>query len=502
MFDAAVVALEALLDPARLQWLVIGVAVGLVIGALPGLGGVAGMAILIPFIYGMDPYSGIALLVGMMAVTSTSDTFLSILMGVPGSSSSQATIVDGYPMARKGLGGVALGASFTASMLGGVLGAVALFALLPVAKPLVLALKAPELLMLSLLGVSMVAVLSRRAPLAGLIAAALGLFLSAVGPAPAGGDRFLFGWDYLYGGIPITILALGLFAVPEFIDLVVEGRSIAKSPTGGSRFGADLFKGAWEAIRRIYIVIWGGLVGIVFGLLPGIGGSVSQWVVYGTTTQIARKDRDNFGKGDVRGVIAPESANNSGDAGTLVPTLLFGIPGNGSTAVMLGGLLLLGINVGPEMLNDQNLPLVLTVTWTLAIANILATAACFVTARWMLKLSLVPSRTFIPFMFIIVILAAYQSNKAWGDVLLVFVIGTLGWVMKRLGWPRPPLLVAFVLGATVERYLRISMGRYEWEWMTRPSVLVIAAIIAVVVFFAVRRKPPAKSLQEALKEGS
>lgn len=491
MFEAAGAALTALLQPDRLQWLLLGVAIGLVIGALPGLGGIAGMSVLIPFVFGMDPYSGIALLVGMMAVTSTSDTFMSVLLGVPGSSSSQATIMDGYPMTRRGEGARALGASFMASMLGGLVGAVALFALLPVAKPIVLALKAPELLLLSLLGVSMVAILSRAAPLAGLVAACLGLLISSIGPAPAGGERFMFTWDYLYGGISITLVALGLFAIPELLDLVVEGRSIAQRPNGSLRFGRGLVTGALDSIRHFWLLLWGGFLGIVFGLLPGIGGSVSQWIVYGSTTQLARKDRHRFGRGDVRGVIAPESANNSGDAGTLVPTLLFGIPGNGTTAVLLGGLILLGVSVGPDMVSDANLPFLLTVTWTLAIANVVAAACCFLAARYIVRLSVVPSRVFVPFLLVLVMVAAYQNSQLWGDIVLLFALGALGWAMKRLGWPRPPLLIGFVLGTTVERYLRISIDRYGWEFLSRPVVIVVAAIIVALLVLGLRRRAPA-----------
>lgn len=501
MLEAAQEALTALLQPERLQWLLLGVGIGLIIGALPGMGGIAGMSVLIPFVFGMDPYSGIALLVGMMAVTSTSDTFMSVMMGVPGSSSSQATILDGYPMTRRGEGARALGAAFLASMLGGLVGAVALFALLPIARPIVLSLKAPELLMLALLGVSMVAVLSRHAPLAGLVSACLGLLVSSIGAAPAGGERFMFGWEYLYGGVSITLVALGLFAIPEFLDLVVEGRSIARRPAGNVQFGRGLLTGAMDTLRRLWLVLWGGLLGMVFGLLPGIGGSVSQWIVYGSTSQLARKDRHKFGKGDVRGVIAPESANNSGDAGTLVPTLLFGIPGNGTTAVLLGGLVLLGVSVGPDMVSDRNLPFLLTVTWTLAIANVVAAACCFLAARYIVRLSLVPSRVFVPFLFVLVIVAAYQNSQLWGDIVVLFGLGAVGWVMKRLGWPRPPLLIGFVLGTIVERYLRISIDRYGWEVLSRPMVIVLAVVIAALLVLGLRRPRRHRPTTTSLREG-
>ncbi|WP_082753640.1 tripartite tricarboxylate transporter permease [Mycobacterium sp. NAZ190054] len=493
MFEAAQVALEALTDPSRLAYLLLGVLVGVAVGILPGLGSLAGMAVLLPFIYGMDPYSGIALLVGMMAVTGTADTFSSVLLGVPGASASQATILDGYPMTRRGEGARALGASFTASLIGGLVGALALFMLLPVVRPLVLALNAPELLMLALIGVSLVGVLARGAVLAGLITAALGLLISCVGAAPAGGDRYIFGWDYLYGGVSIVLLALGLFAVPEFFDLARENVSIARSGKL-DKITRGLFQGARDAVRHIGVVVQGSTIGVLLGVIPGIGGTAVQWIVYGTTQQFA-KDKSKFGKGDVRGVIGPEASNNSVDAGVLMPTLMFGIPGNGTTAILLSGMLLLGVQVGPDMVSPQGMPFLLTVIWTLAIANVLATIACFGAARIMVKLSTISARFLLPFLFLVLITAAYQASQRWGDVILVFIIGIIGWWMKRLHLPRPPLLIGFVLGPSIERYLRISLDRYGLEFMARPGVLALAVVLVVSVYLSIRFRAAVQAKQ-------
>lgn len=500
MFDAAIVALEALADPARLQYLVLGVAAGIAIGILPGLGSLAGMAILLPFIYGMDPYSGIALLVGMMAVTGTADTFSSVLLGVPGASASQATILDGYPMTRRGEGARALGASFTASLIGGLAGAVALFLLLPVVRPLVLALKAPELLILALIGVSLVGVLARGAVLAGLVTGGLGLLLSCIGAAPAGGDRYTFGWDYLYGGVPIVLLALGLFAVPEFFDLAKENLSIARAGKLG-KISSGLFDGVRDTARHIGVVLQGSLLGVVLGVIPGIGGTAVQWIVYGTTQQFA-KDKSQFGKGDVRGVIGPEASNNSVDAGVLMPTLMFGIPGNGTTAILLAGMLVLGVNVGPDMVSPEGMPFLLTVVWTLALANVLAVIACFGAARFMVKLSTIRSKALLPFLFLVLIAASFQASQQWGDVILVFVIGLIGWWMKKLNLPRPPVLIGFVLGPSIERYLRISLDRYGFEFLARPGVLVLIGVLAVSVYLCIRFRATVENRQRAVVEGS
>ncbi len=213
MLDAALAALLTITDPTRLLMLVVGVAVGLLVGIMPGLGGTVGMSLVLPFIFGMDPNTAMALLIGMVAVIHTADTFPSVLLGVPGSSGSQATIMDGYPLAQKGEAGRAFGAAFFASMIGGVFGAAAIFALLPVARPLVLALGSPELFMLAILGLSMVGVLSGNKPILGVLAGALGLLLGSVGAAPAEPHyRYTFDLLYLFDGLPLAVVALGLFA--------------------------------------------------------------------------------------------------------------------------------------------------------------------------------------------------------------------------------------------------------------------------------------------------
>jgi putative tricarboxylic transport membrane protein len=222
MIEAALQALLALLEPGRLAMMLAGVAVGLGVGLVPGLSGTVGMSLVLPFIFGMDPGSAMALLIGMVAVIHTADTYPSILLGVPGSSGSQATIVDGYAMTRRGEASRALSAAFFSSMIGGVFGAVAVFLFLPAARPLVLLLGSPELFMLTVLGLSMVGVLAGRRPLLGIIAGVLGLVLGAVGAAPAAPHyRFTFGSLYLFDGIPLAVVALGLFAFPEVMDVLV-----------------------------------------------------------------------------------------------------------------------------------------------------------------------------------------------------------------------------------------------------------------------------------------
>ena len=480
MVEAGVEALTAVLVLERLLFVVLGVGVGLTVGLLPGMSGTVGMAILLPFIFGMDPIAGIGLLMGMAAVIHTSDTFPSVLLGIPGSAGSQATIMDGYPLAQQGEAARALGAAFFVSMVGGVIGGLVLFGTLSIARPLVLALGSPELFMLTLLGLSMVGILSRAAPLAGLVSGFAGLGLGTVGVAPAVPTyRFTFDALYLFDGIPLPVLALGLFALPEMLDLLTRNEAIAKTTAlGGSRLA-----GVKDAITHKWLVLRSAILGNVLGMIPGVGGSVVDWLIYGLTQQTS-KVKDRFGKGDIRGVIGPESANNAKEGGALVPTLLFGIPGSGTTAMLLGGLILLGIQAGPRMATE-NLDVTLAIVWTLVIANVLGAAACFLLSGWVARVSLIPGRILVPFLLVLLTVAAYQSSRHWGDILAFLVIGILGWFMKQVGWPRPPLLIGFVLAISAERYLHISMSRYGFEWLTFPLVIGIGALITAAVVAAV-----------------
>lgn len=478
MLDVAVEALKIILDPTRIGFMLLGIVIGSVIGVLPGLGGTVGMAIVLPFVFGMDPFTGMALLIGMTAVIHTADTFPSVLLGIPGSAGSQATIMDGFPLAKKGEGARALGAGFMASLIGGVLGGLALFIAIPIAKPLILSFGSPELLMLSLLGLSMVGILSGKNPVTGIAAGLFGLVLGSVGAAPSVTEyRYSFDLIYLQSGIPLPILALGLFAFPVMVDLLAEETgSIAKK---NAKIGGGILTGIKDTLSHKFLVFRSAVLGSIIGFIPGLGGSVVDWISYGFAKQ-TEKNTENFGKGDIRGVIAPESSNNAKEGGALIPTLLFGIPGSGTTAMLLGGLTLMGVQAGPRML-DTDLNLTMTIIWTLVFANIFGAIACLVLTKQISKIALIPGKILVPILLVILTVGAYQSTRHWGDIILFFVIGIIGWVMSRLEWSRAAVLIGFVLATSVERYLWISMSRFGFGWLTNPGVIIIGILIIFIV---------------------
>ena len=481
MLDVIGSALANVLSGTHLAYMLVGVAVGLVVGVLPGLGGIAGMSILLPFVYGMDTISALALLIGLLAVVPTGDTFASVLMGIPGSAASQATILDGFPMAKRGEGARALSAAFLGSMLGGVFGAVVLTGFILIARPVILAFSSAELFMLTILGLGMVGVLSGSSFTKGLLSCALGLLLGMAGAAPATGEwRLVLGIEYLVDGLPLVVVALGIFAIPEIIDLLRRNTSIAEVAT----LGRGWMQGIRDTLKHWGIVFRSSGIGCLIGAMPGLGGSVVDWMAYGHTVQVA-KDKSQFGRGDVRGVLAPESANNAVQGGALVPTLLFGIPGSGSTAIFLGGLVLLGIQPGITLV-ETRLDLVYTIIWTLAIANVIGAGLCVAASPFVARVTTLPYTYVAPFMLMISFFAAYQATSHWGDILALLAVGALGLYMRRFGWPRPPLIIGFVLAEGAENYLYQAIQFHGWAWLARPGVLIIAAITLVSMWAGAR----------------
>ncbi|WP_108502541.1 tripartite tricarboxylate transporter permease [Paracoccus indicus] len=481
MFDVAITALSQVMSIGHLSFLVLGVLVGLVVGILPGLGGIAGMSILLPFLYGMEPTAALGMLIGMVAVIPTGDTFTSVMMGIPGSSASQATVLDGFPMAKRGEAARALSAAFTSSLLGGIIGALVLSVAIVIARPLVLSFSSAELFMLTLFGLSMVAVLSGRSLTKGIAAAGLGLIIGTIGTAPATGEaRMTMGTDYLYDGVPLVVVAMGLFAIPEIIDLLKRGTAISDStPLGGG-----WMKGVRDVFAHPWLVARCASLGCAIGALPGLGGAVVDWIAYSHVVQTS-KDRSRFGKGDVRGVIAPESANNACQGGALVPTLLFGVPGSGSMAVFLGGMVLLGIQPGVTMV-ETRLDVTYTIIWSLALANVVGAGLCVLLARQVARLTQVPFVYLAPFMVMIAMFAAFQASRSMADLVALIIMGGVGIYMRRFGWPRPALLIGFVLAPGAEGYLYQAVQFYGMDWVMRPGVIIIALITVVSVFLGLR----------------
>jgi len=479
MLDAAGQAFFTILQPERIAFLVLGVVVGLAIGLLPGIGGLTGFALLVPFTFTMDPLAAFAMLLGMHSVTTTADTIPAVLLGVPGTASSQATVLDGLPMTRKGEAGRALSAGFAASLLGGLIGALILAVSIPLVRPFVLSIGTPELLAMTILGVAMVATLSGNAPLRGIVAACLGILVGMIGTNVQSGElRWTGGLLYLRDGVPMLPVLLGIFAVPELCDLAVKRSALAER----IKFSAvrGMLQGIKDCVRNWFLIIRCSAIGAILGAIPGITGSVTDWIAYGHAVQSEKGASETFSKGDVRGVIAPESANNAKEGGMLVPLLAFGVPGGAAQAILLGALMVHGFIPGPDMLT-RNLDVTYSMVWSIALANIFGAGLCFLLSGHFAKISMLRYTLVLPVIMTIVCVGAFQGSSSWGDLYVLLIFGVLGWIMKRLKWPRPPLILGLVLGVLIERYMSISIMRYDFEWLARPGVVVLLALAVTVL---------------------
>ena len=485
-----------ILQPVVLGYLVLGVLMGLCIGVFPGLGGIAGLSLLLPFMFGMEPVLGLALMIGMVAVVPTSDTFASVLMGIPGSSASQATVLDGFPMAKKGQAARALSAAFASSLFGGLVGATFLTVFILIARPIVLEFRTPELLMITIFGLSMVGILAGRVAIKGIVAAGLGMLIGTIGEGASSGDLRMSSYDfpYLTDGLKLVIVGLGIFAIPEIISLLRQDRAISQEP----RLGGGWLLGVKDWFTNIWLSVRCSIIGVVVGVIPGLGGSVVDWIAYGHAVQTT-PDKSKFGKGEVRGVIGPESSNNAKEGGGLVPTLLFGIPGSGSMAIFIGAIALLGsgqIEVGPSMLKN-NLDITYAIVWLLALANVVGTVICIAASGGIAKLTTIRFVLLAPFLFMIISFAAFQSGQNLMDLVALFTIGFLGILMRRFDWSRPAFLIGFVLSNPAETYanqaVQIASSRFRKsfgegiDYIFSPIVIILVLITVISVVLGLRQ---------------
>ena len=476
-----IAALGFLGDP--LYWTMLLLAVLLLgtIGLIPGLGSTTIAAIAIPFLlfnFGDNPTAGIIFLAALGGLNNTLDSVPAVLLGYPGAA-TQVTFLEGHQLAMRGRAAYTLGAIYAVSAIGGVVGAVALLAMIPFMRPILIRFSFPEIAAMAMFGVLMVSVLSRGAMIKGIISGLLGVLASTIGTDGIQGlPRLTFEQVYLLDGLPLIPTLIGFFALPELIDLTMTGRPVSapgtvstKEVLSGVRYGA----GKWRvAIRQ-------SIFGVFMGAIPGIGSAVIDWLSYAFGMALS-KDKSEFGKGSLDGVLFAESAQNSKEGGQAIPTLAFGIPGGSSWAIVLVGLIFYGIAPGLGML-DQHLDVMVAIVVTLALGNLLITLLGMVATGQIAKVTLVPYPLLAAALFPLVFIAAFQSTTAWGDILVLIGAGLLGLAMKWLGWPRPPFILGFILGPIIEKNLWTAVNVFGPVGMlTRPIsiILLILAIVSVI----------------------
>lgn len=486
--QSAIAILGGLFTPQLFGFLLLGTVIGLFFGIMPGLGGKLGIVFLIPFVFGMPAVQGVVFLLAMHSVVHTSGSIPSILFGIPGTGPDAATIVDGFPMTQNGEAGRALGASLMASAVGGVAGAAFLSLLLPFVSNLVLAFSPAEFFFVAILGMTFMASLSGDSPLKGLAVGCLGLMLSFVGPDPLGAEpRFTFGYVFLWDGIDLISLMVGVFAIPELIALSAKQ---TEPRAGGPRKSLYRFRDVWAGCADVFrhwgLTLRTSLIGAFIGLIPGLGGEVASWLCYGHAVQ-SSKTPERFGKGAVEGVIAPETANNSKEGGALLPTLYFGIPGSSGMALMIGAFVMLGVQPGPQMVTEGH-GLVWAMIWTLALANILAVVILLGCAPWLSAVASVNVKLLLPFILVLSMIGIYLAAGTWQSFIVMALFAVLGYYFKKWNWPRPPLMIGLVMGPIIENAFHKSMALWGYAFVFRPlSMVLIGLSLLSLLYPSLRR---------------
>ena len=479
MTDAFSQALAHLFTFQSLSYLGLGTAIGLLFGAVPGLGGTTALALLIPLTFGMNPDSAIVLVGGIMGGVPFGGSLSAILLNTPGAAPNAATCFDGYPLARQGKAGMAIGAAAAASSLGGLLGVAAMLAVIPVAKAVVLLFGPPEFFMLAVLGLSAIAVSTGGKLLRGLISGGIGLMLAFVGFDDVGGGlRYTAGIEYLWDGVQLVPALIGLFAIAEMIQLSTVGGQVAAGN------GPDALSRVFDGVKAVFAnattLLRGSAIGAFIGAVPGIGGTVASFLSYSVARQMSAEP-ETYGHGNIQGVIASEAANNAKDGGALIPTLAFGIPGSAEMAVFLGVLVLHGLEPGPRLLLD-NEHVIYGLIMALSLSCVLASAAGLVLARYLVLITRTDVRYLVPVVISVGLIGAYALQSSLGDVIAAMVFGVIGYFMVRFDYPRITLVIALVLGGIAERSYHQSLMMSDGShgiFFTRPVADTLLALVVI-----------------------
>lgn len=470
-----------------LPYLVIGSIFGLVIGIIPGLSGHFAMAMAVTFLYTMEPNAGIAFLLGAHATVAQGGGLTAILFSTPGTGQNAATLLDGPPMRDQGRGAVAVGAAMASCFLGATFGAIVLALLLPILREVVLFFGPPEVVMMAFLALTFVAVLGKEDVIRSLIAALLGLLMAMIGlDNVTNTERFTMGILDLSDGLSLVPVILGLFAVAEMFDLWGTGGSLARNvgkPLSAKETQGQIFEGIWLALKNWWLVLRCSAIGTAIGLVPGLGSAAAAFIAYGHAKQTS-KSKETFGKGNVEGVIGPESANDAVEGGALASTIAFGIPGSSSMAILLSGLFILGMETGPRMLN-QHVDIVFLMIFTIIVGNLIGTIVGMFLVNPLSRATSVRAEVIVPVLMAIIVTGAYASDRSMFDIGVAVFFGVIGYLMKVLNYSRAAMLIGFVLGFSLEKNLYLALLLDGPFFFAQPIPLALGVITIVFLGYNV-----------------
>jgi putative tricarboxylic transport membrane protein len=472
--------LEAVLDPTVLILTPLGILLGVLIGAMPGLSATVGIAIFLPFTFTLDPLPGLVLLLGIYNGACYAGSIPAILLRTPGTPASAATVLDGYPMAQKGQAGLGLAVSLVASVVGGVVATIMLIVSAPAVAEFALTFGPAEYFALSMVALTIIASLGEDSLAKGVLSAALGVLVAMVGlDSISGASRFTFGASELTGGVELIPLLVGLFGAAEaFVQIERMHGTEHVSSMGSFRVGKKVLRSIAPT------TIGSSVAGFFIGALPGVGGDIGGYVAYNETRRFARHGKENFGKGDPRGVAAAESANNSAQVGGLVPTLTLGIPGNTAAAVLIGALLVQGLRPGPQLFeSDPELVYGSFIAILAGFVFLLVVGALGIRA-WA-QVIRIPPMLLWPVVLVLSIIGAYAVRTDPFDVFVMLLAGILGYLMMKGGYPVAPFLIGVIIGPLAEDNYRLAMiqsgGSFGWALEPIPFVLLVLAVISLAV---------------------
>ncbi|WP_062228564.1 tripartite tricarboxylate transporter permease [Aureimonas frigidaquae] len=481
IFQNISLGLETALSLNNLFYCFVGVFLGTFLGVIPGIGVLAAISMLFPLTFHLDPTAALIMLAGIWYGTSYGGNTASILLNVPGTPANAITCLDGYPMTKQGRGGVALFMTTIASFVGGSIGILLLMLFAPVIARYALSFGSAEYFSLMVLGLVAASTVSNGSALKGLIMVAVGILAGTVGAdIYTGTPRFTFGYLELMDGISLVALAMGIFGVAEVISSI--GKVDLKDLDQKSISFAAM-KPTRDDVRRSWFpMLRGSSIGAFFGTLPGTGPSLAAFMAYAVEKRAAREPQ-RFGKGAIEGIMAPESANNSADQTSFIPTLALGIPGSPTMALMLGALMIHGIAPGPGLMTEQP-----SLFWGLVmsfwIGNVLLVILNIPLIGVWVRLLAVPYPILFPSVLMFIAIGTYSVNYNAFDVLLVALFGALGYAMRVMAFPAAPLLLGFVLGPMMEEHFRRAMLLSRGDFMTflnRPISATVLAMAAALI---------------------
>ncbi len=479
----------------------LGLAIGIVVGAIPGLTSDLGLILCIPLTYGMEPTMAILMLLAIYAGGTYGGSITAILINTPGTSANAATLFDGYPMTQKGQAFKALQMALFASTIGGLISALSLLFLAPPIARITLLFGPAEYFALAVFGLSVIAGVSNDSIFKGLIGACIGLFMASIGQdSISGASRFIFGQRKLMAGVDLIIALIGLFAISEIMmksqyNPKTDHKTISASAITRDKITRSEYKRCWKPIGI------GSLIGVIIGATPGTGGGLAAFIAYNQVKQ-SSKHPETFGKGEIEGVAASESANNGACGSTMIPMLTLGVPGDGSTAILMGAFMLHGMVPGPSLFAQQG-NILYAIMLGLIVVNIFMYILGSGFTRFYAHITRVPYEVLAPIVLTFCIAGAYSTNNRIYDIYIILIFGIVAYFLRRMDFQLVPILLGIVLGPLAEKNFRRAMVISQGDlsiFVTRPisCAFIVIAVLSVVIF-AVRNARSRRKAQENLK---